>query len=669
MVYDSAHAQIVFFGGVPDPNNPTYPNDTWTWDGASWTKQSPATKPPGRAGFGMAYDSARGKLVIFGGSSTNGFLNDTWEWDGANWTQKANGPGFLLHVGMAYDAARQQTVLYGGSVGTPFPLANTWVWDGTAWTQKFPATNPGPRSNFRMAYDARHQQIVMFGGWNGSTEVNETWVWDGTNWTPKSPANPPSPRQDFGIAYDSNRQRVVLFSGILPPSVPADDLTYEWDGTNWAQDTPAQNPAGNGRGGVSIAYDAVHSQVVMFGGANSSQIFADTWLFGAAGSSSSFFAALVQNGVAPPSVGPGHISTFFQPANSLTLRQAACIGGYDHFNWLQTVTADTGTSNPLFQPYDLLRGLTYCVPGYVNGIWTVNSCAALPTAPYFDPPRGGYVYQGASVSSPVEDNLNWYEDEVFTDGPPFVISDPSRGQCSQLKNAEGADFHCSDTNSRLLAFEDEPSCEIPILGLSCTVDFSTVLVGVRSGKTGDVLSAAGTGFDWHVIGTTIGIDQRRQNFQPDPGTLVYFDGFKQPGTAGFSQPELELFAKNGVNVRDEAGITIPVIIEIKPGSFPNSINPRSNGKTPVAIISTTGFQAPIQVDQSSLTFGHSGDEQSLAFCHSEDVNGDGLLDLVCHFHTPLTGFQTGDRAGVLKGKTVSGTPIYGADSVVIIPSH
>lgn len=281
MVYDSAHGQIVFFGGVPDPSNPVYPNDTWTWDGTVWTKQSPATKPPGRAGFGMAYDSARGRVVIFGGSSANGFLNDTWEWDGTNWTQKANGPGFLLHVGMTYDAARQQTVLYGGSVGSPFPLANTWVWDGTSWTQKFPATNPGPRSNFRMAYDAARQQIVMFGGWNGSMEVNETWVWDGANWTPRFPANPPSPRQDFGIAYDSNRQRVVLFSGILPPSIPADNNTYEWDGTNWTQDSPAQNPVGPGRGGVSMAYDSAHSQMVLFGGANTTQIFTDTWVFGA----------------------------------------------------------------------------------------------------------------------------------------------------------------------------------------------------------------------------------------------------------------------------------------------------------------------------------------------------------------------------------------------------
>jgi len=114
---------------------------------------------------------------------------------------------------------------------------------------------------------------------------------------------------------------------------------------------------------------------------------------------------------------------------------------------------------------------------------------------------------------------------------------------------------------------------------------------------------------------------------------------------------------------------IPVAIDIKPGSFPNSINPASKGKIPVAILSTTGFDAPAQVDQSSLTFGRTGDEPSLAFCNSspEDVNGDGLLDLVCHFHTLTAAFQSGDTQGILKGQTIGGTPISGTDSVRIVP--
>jgi hypothetical protein len=71
------------------------------------------------------------------------------------------------------------------------------------------------------------------------------------------------------------------------------------------------------------------------------------------------------------------------------------------------------------------------------------------------------------------------------------------------------------------------------------------------------------------------------------------------------------------------------------------------------------------VDQTSLKFGRTGNESSLAFCGSpEDVNRDGLPDLVCHFATQMTGFQTGDTQGVLTGKTTDGTSISGTDSVV-----
>lgn len=116
-------------------------------------------------------------------------------------------------------------------------------------------------------------------------------------------------------------------------------------------------------------------------------------------------------------------------------------------------------------------------------------------------------------------------------------------------------------------------------------------------------------------------------------------------------------------------VVLQIAIDIKPGDNPPSINPRSQGTTPVAILSAPTFNAPLQVDQRSLTFGRTGNEQSLAFCNAggEDVNGDGLLDLVCHFRTQLTGFQAGDTVGVLKGQNVDHIHITGMDSVRIVP--
>jgi parallel beta-helix repeat protein len=114
---------------------------------------------------------------------------------------------------------------------------------------------------------------------------------------------------------------------------------------------------------------------------------------------------------------------------------------------------------------------------------------------------------------------------------------------------------------------------------------------------------------------------------------------------------------------------VEVTIDIKPGSDPNSINPNSKGKIPVAILSTCDCDAPAEVDRDSLMFGPTGDEDSLAFCSPspEDVDDDGYEDLVCHFYTAETGFQPGDGEGILKGQTIGGVPMEGRDAVNIVP--
>jgi 6-phosphogluconolactonase (cycloisomerase 2 family) len=89
----------------------------------------------------------------------------------------------------------------------------------------------------------------------------------------------------------------------------------------------------------------------------------------------------------------------------------------------------------------------------------------------------------------------------------------------------------------------------------------------------------------------------------------------------------------------------------------------------VAILSSALFDAPAQVDTSSLTFGHTGSEPSLISCrgNSLDVNGDGVSDLICSFRVRLGGFVPGDTQAVLHGKTRSGTPIVGTAPISVVP--
>lgn len=115
---------------------------------------------------------------------------------------------------------------------------------------------------------------------------------------------------------------------------------------------------------------------------------------------------------------------------------------------------------------------------------------------------------------------------------------------------------------------------------------------------------------------------------------------------------------------------LTVGIEIKPPALPAvPINPQSKGKIPVAILSTPSFNAVTEVNTQSLSFGRTGNEASLAFCDAagEDVNDDGLADLVCHFNTQQTGFMAGDSSAVLKGKTLTGRTIQGQEVIRTVP--
>ncbi len=110
---------------------------------------------------------------------------------------------------------------------------------------------------------------------------------------------------------------------------------------------------------------------------------------------------------------------------------------------------------------------------------------------------------------------------------------------------------------------------------------------------------------------------------------------------------------------------ISVAIDIKPGSFPNSINPRSRGKIPVAILTTDTFDAT-SVDPTTVRFGVEGTEASPVYFALKDVNGDGKRDMILLFNTEETGIKCGETSASLRGKTFGGQEISGSDSIHIV---
>ncbi|MGH8767525.1 MAG: DVUA0089 family protein [Burkholderiales bacterium] len=122
-----------------------------------------------------------------------------------------------------------------------------------------------------------------------------------------------------------------------------------------------------------------------------------------------------------------------------------------------------------------------------------------------------------------------------------------------------------------------------------------------------------------------------------------------------------------------SGVSPPlqqINIDIKPGSGELApVNPKSRGKIPVALLSSAEFNA-LETNEGSIRFGATGYEESLVRCHKdgEDVNGDGLLDLVCHFENQVAGFDHGDLEGVLRGQTADGRQFEGRGLLKVVPS-
>ena len=284
--YDVKNGNTVIFGGISCTsscgNNAL--NDTWTWNGSNWTQMSPSTSPTGRLWAGMSYDSGRNVSVLYGGApETLGQpdFNDTWEWNGSSWTQKSTpaNAGARDQFAMAYDSVRGVTVVFGGeeckiskcnsstAQNYGFTLMNdTWEYNGTTWTQMSTSTAPSARVGARMVFDTARGVAVLFGGTNcyvncsSFTEYADTWEWNGTSWAKQSPAASPAGRDSFGFAYDSARSVSVLFGGF-----GGNSDTWEWNGSTWTQTTPTGAPLNVSY--VPMAFDVLRGRTVLFGGA------------------------------------------------------------------------------------------------------------------------------------------------------------------------------------------------------------------------------------------------------------------------------------------------------------------------------------------------------------------------------------------------------------------
>lgn len=274
LVYDSARRRILLFGGLSGRRGPALA-DTWLYDGRSWRRHVTKSAPSARHGHSLAYDGRRGVVVLFGGKDRQGKpLDDTWIYNGNDWrlvqpVRNIRPPARYGH-GLAFDVSRGRTVLFGGAQSNNRNLADTWEFDGTSWTQKVIVGGPAARHGLSLAYNAARKTVVLFGGARSRSSGDaDMWEYGGTWRRVVTPTSPPG-RHGHGLAYDSARNRLVLFGGGV---VNLAD-TWEHDGTTWTARSSQTSPSE--RGDHVMAYDSARKKVVLFGGVGHGY-YAETW--------------------------------------------------------------------------------------------------------------------------------------------------------------------------------------------------------------------------------------------------------------------------------------------------------------------------------------------------------------------------------------------------------
>lgn len=255
--------------------------------------QQPA-EPPGLHWESVAFDSDRGRILLFGGVGRVGaYLSETWQWDGARWTtlvDSASSPGPRSGHAMVFDKSRSRVVLFGGSfesmdrplgpVKSTTRLCDTWALTGSAWTRidRGACAIEGVRAASLVARGARDDLLLME-GWrasasDGAPQRMRLWRWADTTWVPLDSSGPRRSREsNLGAAFDDVRSVLVV-----PVLGGPDAGVWEWDGVRWRHLRVVMPPT---RMAYAIAYDSRRQRVALIGGVvpASSGKFADhQWL-------------------------------------------------------------------------------------------------------------------------------------------------------------------------------------------------------------------------------------------------------------------------------------------------------------------------------------------------------------------------------------------------------
>ena len=130
----------------------------------------------------LGFDPTSRKVILMGGADAQGtHYRDTWSWDGAGWTRLGEGPAISPNA--------QMVATPGGGLGTfggwdgSHPSRTLFRWNGTGWETRAVTVGPSARMETALSFDQVRGRLILFGGSdaNGS-KLNDLWEYDGVEW-------------------------------------------------------------------------------------------------------------------------------------------------------------------------------------------------------------------------------------------------------------------------------------------------------------------------------------------------------------------------------------------------------------------------------------------------------------------------------------------------------
>ncbi|MEP7028698.1 MAG: kelch repeat-containing protein, partial [Candidatus Eisenbacteria bacterium] len=253
-------------------------------DDGDWSLLVPQSTPDPQEAQGGIFDAPRNRVLIFGGWDGTNSLNTTREltigapptW-GVVATLGTRPAGRYAHS-VVYDSARDRILVFGGRDASSSYFGDVWALTLSGpptWTQILPSgTPPSGRFGHEAIYDPIRDRMLVFGGYDG-VFCNDLWELSlgGTpTWTQLTPAGTPPTERDFATsAYDPVGDRIVLYGGNVyvspgPPTASGDVWTLSLSGTpTWAPLAVTGSPPVSRLLHKSF-YDAPRNRLIVMGG-------------------------------------------------------------------------------------------------------------------------------------------------------------------------------------------------------------------------------------------------------------------------------------------------------------------------------------------------------------------------------------------------------------------